>query len=124
MPESRRLPEINMPTPSERNGGELHEINDVVEAVGGAMQFMRDPLECSNPGVTVVECDPGWTGKEHDYSGQSRKTCTSSSRERGPSLRWGNRSVRSGETRSESTRTRRQFHNGDEESLFVLVGAP
>ena len=39
------------------------------------LHFLRDELECENVGVTVLECDPGWEGKEHDHgeSGRARR---------------------------------------------------
>lgn len=38
------------------------------EALGGALHMLRDPLDCRNLGVSVVDADPGWTGMEHDHA--------------------------------------------------------
>ena len=32
------------------------------------MHFFREPLGTERLGVTVVECEPGWTGTEHDHA--------------------------------------------------------
>lgn len=32
------------------------------------MYFLRDALDCENLGITVVEGDEEWTGKEHDHA--------------------------------------------------------
>ena len=96
-----------------------------VEAVGGAMHFMRDPLECSNLAVTVVECEPGWTGKEHDHSGQDQEEVyilvegAARVDVDGDSV-----SLEAGDALRIDPDARRRIRNGDEESLFVLVGAP
>ncbi|WP_338742387.1 cupin domain-containing protein [Haloplanus salilacus] len=41
---------------------------DDVDAVGGGLHFLRDALECSNLGVSILECDPDWSGKPHDHA--------------------------------------------------------
>jgi len=98
---------------------------DDVEPVGGAMHFMRDPLECSNVGVTVVECDPGWTGKAHDHAGQEQEEVyvlvegAATVDVDGDSVE-----LTAGDALRIAPDARRQIRNGDEASLFVLVGAP
>ena len=39
-----------------------------VEPVSDGLYFLRDPLECSQLGVSVLECEAGWTGMEHDHA--------------------------------------------------------
>lgn len=43
-----------------------------VEPKAPGMYFLRDALDCSELGVTVVEADSGWEGMEHahDEDGQ------------------------------------------------------
>ncbi|MFB6196166.1 MAG: cupin domain-containing protein [Haloplanus sp.] len=41
---------------------------DDVDPVGGGLHFLRDALDCSNLGVSVLECDEGWSGKPHDHA--------------------------------------------------------
>jgi quercetin dioxygenase-like cupin family protein len=38
------------------------------EELGGALHMLREPLDCENLGVSVVDADPGWTGMEHDHA--------------------------------------------------------
>lgn len=98
---------------------------DDVEPVGSAMHFMRDPLECSNLGVTVVECEPGWTGKEHDHGGQDQEEVyilvegAATVDVDGEAVE-----LEAGDALRIDPDARRQIRNGDGESLFVLVGAP
>jgi quercetin dioxygenase-like cupin family protein len=95
------------------------------EPVSEAMHFLRDPLECENLGVTVVECDPGWTGMEHDHGDEDHEEVYL--------LLEGNATVtidgdeiamEAGDAVRLSPDATRQIHNGDTESRFVLVGAP
>ena len=44
-----------------------------VEPVAEGMHFLRDPLNCEQLGLTVVEVGPDWTGKEHDHSGDGQE---------------------------------------------------
>jgi quercetin dioxygenase-like cupin family protein len=41
---------------------------DEVEPLAPGMYFLRDELDCDNLGLTVVEADAGWDGKEHDHA--------------------------------------------------------
>ncbi|PSP81883.1 cupin [Halobacteriales archaeon QS_1_68_17] len=96
-----------------------------VEPVGGGLHFLREPLGCEKLGVSVLECDPGWTGKEHDHEedgqeevyvlveGEARMHVDGEAVEldSGDALR-----VPAGATR--------QIHNGDAKSTFVIAGAP
>jgi len=96
-----------------------------IDAVGGAMHFMRDPLECSNLGVTIVECEPGWTGKEHDHAGKEQEEVyvlvegAATVDVDGESVE-----LTAGDALRIAPDARRQIRNGEDESLFVLVGAP
>lgn len=95
-----------------------------VDAVGEAMHFLRDPLECDKLGVTVVDCEPGWTGKEHDHCDegheevyvlvQGEATVTVDGEEV---------AMTAGDAIRISPESTRQIRNGDTESTFVLVGA-
>jgi mannose-6-phosphate isomerase-like protein (cupin superfamily) len=46
---------------------------DEVEPRAEGMQFLRDELECTNLGVTVLDVDAGWRGKEHDHTHDSQE---------------------------------------------------
>lgn len=39
-----------------------------VEPRAPGMYFLREALDCSDLGVTVLEADPGWEGLEHDHT--------------------------------------------------------
>jgi len=39
-----------------------------VDPVGGGLHFLRDALDCSNLGVSVLDVDAGWSGKAHDHA--------------------------------------------------------
>ncbi|MFW5948842.1 MAG: cupin domain-containing protein [Halolamina sp.] len=39
-----------------------------VEPLAPGMYFLRDALDCSELGLTVVEADSGWEGMEHDHA--------------------------------------------------------
>ena len=39
-----------------------------VEPVAGGLHFLRDPLDCDQLGVSVLDCEPGWSGKPHDHA--------------------------------------------------------
>lgn len=38
-----------------------------IDATSDAMHFLRAHLGCEQLGVTVVDCDPGWTDLEDDH---------------------------------------------------------
>lgn len=96
-----------------------------VEPRAESMHFLRDALDADQLGLTVLDCDPGWSGMEHDhaeddheeiyYLAEGGATVTVDGEpvemEAGDALR-----ISPGATRS--------IENGDTESTFVLVGAP
>jgi quercetin dioxygenase-like cupin family protein len=95
------------------------------ESTADAMHFLREPLDAEQLGFTVVDCDPGWTGKEHDHaemgheevyflvSGSATLTVDGEdvSLSPGDAVRVAPESVR-------------HIHNGDEHSRLVIAGAP
>lgn len=97
-----------------------------VDATAEAMHFLRDPLGTEQLGVTVVECEPGWSGKEHDHAEEDHEevyllleggaTVTIDNREEVP--------MEPGDAVRISPETTRRIQNDDEPSTFVLVGAP
>jgi quercetin dioxygenase-like cupin family protein len=89
------------------------------------MHFLRDPLDCEQLGVTIVEVSPGWTGKPHDHADDGQEevyVCL----EGGATLTIDGQEVPmdAGDAVRISPEATRQIHNGDAESRFVLVGAP
>ncbi len=89
------------------------------------MYFLRDELDCENVGVTVVECEPGWEGKEHDHEEERQEevyvliegeaTVTVEDEEI---------AMEAGDAIRIAPDVTHQIRNGDTESRFVLIGAP
>jgi mannose-6-phosphate isomerase-like protein (cupin superfamily) len=46
---------------------------DEVEPRAPGMRFLRDELDSTNLGVTVLDVDAGWRGKEHDHTHDSQE---------------------------------------------------
>jgi quercetin dioxygenase-like cupin family protein len=44
-----------------------------VEAQSPGMHFLREPLAAENLGLTVLECEAGWSGKEHDHADEEHE---------------------------------------------------
>jgi hypothetical protein len=42
------------------------------------MHFLREPLECEDHGVTVVDADPGWEGPNTNTATRTTRRCTCS----------------------------------------------
>lgn len=96
-----------------------------VEPVADAMYFLRDPLACERLGVTVIECDQGWTGKEHDHAADDHKEVyllldgTATITVDGDEV-----ALEPGNALRVAPDATRQIQNGDTESTFVIAGAP
>ena len=96
-----------------------------VEPVSDGLHFLRDSLGTEHLGVSVLECDPGWTGMEHDHAEEGQEevyvlvdgeaTVTVD----GEEVR-----MKSGDALRVPPEATRKIDNGDVESQFVLVGAP
>jgi mannose-6-phosphate isomerase-like protein (cupin superfamily) len=89
------------------------------------MHFLRDPLDCEDHGVTVVDAEPGWEGPEHEHGEEDHEevyllvegeaTITVDSEDV---------SLDAGDAVRVSSGTTRQLTNGDTRSQFVITGAP
>ncbi|MFB6182926.1 MAG: cupin domain-containing protein [Haloarculaceae archaeon] len=98
--------------------------NDV-DPVADAMHFLRDPLACESLGVTVIECDPGWTGKAHDHAEEDHEEVyLLVDGEATVSVEDEDVSMAAGDALRVPSDATRQIRNGDTESTFVLTGAP
>jgi mannose-6-phosphate isomerase-like protein (cupin superfamily) len=95
-----------------------------VEPIAEGMRFLRDPLDCEKLGVTVLDADPGWTGKEHDHADDGQEEVyvllegSATVTVEGEEV-----DMDAGEALRIPAEATRQIHNGDAESRFVLVGA-
>ena len=96
-----------------------------VEPVADAMHFLRDPLDCEQVGVTVLDCDAGWTGKPHDHADEGHEEVyvlvegAATVEVDGEAV-----AMAAGDAIRLPPEAERTIHNGDTESTFVLVGAP
>lgn len=90
-----------------------------------AMHFLRDHLGCEQLGVTIVDCDPGWTGPEHEHREKDHEevyvlvegeATVMVDDEEVPLI--------SGDVIRIAPESTRQIQNGETHSTFVLAGAP
>jgi uncharacterized cupin superfamily protein len=95
-----------------------------VDSVGGGLHFLRDALGCSNLGVSVLECEAGWSGRAHDHADDGEEEVyvlvegSATATVDGESV-----SLSAGDAlRVDPTSTRRL--DTEEACLFVVAGAP
>jgi len=95
------------------------------EAVAGGMHFLRDPLDCEQLGVTVLEADPGWEGKAHDHADNDHEEVyLLVEGEAEVEVDGDTHELEGGDALRIDPDAERRIRNGDTESRFVLVGAP
>lgn len=96
-----------------------------VDPVADGMHFLRDALDAERVGVTVLDADPGWTGKEHDHAEEDHEEVyvlvegAATVTVDGEAVE-----MTAGDALRLSPDATRQIRNGDDPSQFVLVGAP
>jgi len=96
-----------------------------VDAVGGGLHFLRDELNCENLGVSVLECEPGWTGKPHDHADdEQEEVYVLLEGEATVTVDGEDVAMSAGDAIRVGPDERRQIENGSVESTFVLAGAP
>lgn len=96
-----------------------------VDPVSEGLYFLRDPLGCEQLGLTVLECDPGWSGKEHTHVDRDHEEVYLLLEGRATVTIEGDAvEMESGDAVRILPETSRQIENGDTESRFVLAGAP
>lgn len=96
-----------------------------VDAVGDGLHFLRNPLDCEEFGLSVLECDPGWTGKPHDHAADEQEEVYLLVEGSASVVVDGERvPMTAGDAIRVDPDATRQVRNGDAESLFVVVGAP
>lgn len=96
-----------------------------VDAVGDGLHFLRNPLDCDEFGLSVLECDPGWTGKPHDHAADEQEEVYLLVEGSASVVVDGERvPMTAGDAIRVDPHATRQVRNGDAESLFVVVGAP
>ena len=96
-----------------------------VESVGDGLHFLRAPLNCDQLGVSVLDCEPGWSGRPHDHTDDHQEEVyvlvagTVTMTVDGDDI-----SLAAGEAIRVAADSERQIHNGDEPSQLVIAGAP
>ncbi|WP_265109346.1 cupin domain-containing protein [Halosolutus halophilus] len=97
-----------------------HDVDD-----RNGMYFLRDELDCENMGVTVVECEPGWEGKEHDHEEEDHEEVyLLMEGEATVAVEDEEIEMNPGDAIRIAPDATHRIHNGDTESRFVLMGAP
>lgn len=95
-----------------------------VEPVGEGMHFLRDALDCDRLGVTVLDCEPDWTGKEHDHADDGQEEVYLLVEGEATVIVEGEEvMMESGDALRVSPEATRRIENGETESTFVLAGA-
>jgi uncharacterized cupin superfamily protein len=96
-----------------------------VGAVGGGLHFLRDALGCSNLGVSVLDCDPGWTGKAHDHAEDGQEEVyvlvegSATATVEGETVE-----MAQGDALRVDADATRDIAVGDDGATFVIAGAP
>jgi len=95
-----------------------------VEPVAEAMRFLREPLDCENLGLTLVEAPAEWTGKEHDHAEEGEEEVYLLTEGDATIVLDGETiSLSPGEAVRVSPEATRQLHT-EAESTVVIAGAP
>ncbi|WP_122090711.1 cupin domain-containing protein [Halalkalicoccus subterraneus] len=96
-----------------------------VDPIAESLYFLREPLDCENLGVSVLECEPGWTGKEHDHADEGEEEVyLLVDGEATVEIEGDSVEMAEGDAVRIPAEATRRIENGETESRFVLVGAP
>lgn len=96
-----------------------------VEQTAGGMHFLRDALNCEQVGVTIVDCGPGWTNKQHDHEDeQQEEVYVLLEGEATVTIEDEVVEMEAGDVVRIPPDATHRIENGESESRFVLVGAP
>ncbi|RLM57275.1 cupin domain-containing protein [Halobellus sp. Atlit-31R] len=88
------------------------------------MYFLRDELDCENLGLTVVDVDADWSGREHDHAESGKEEVyylvdgTGSVTVDGDDV-----TLEPGDAVRVAAASRRQLHAA-ESATFLITGAP
>jgi mannose-6-phosphate isomerase-like protein (cupin superfamily) len=95
------------------------------DPVSDGLYFLREPLETDQLGVSVLDCDPGWTGMEHDHADEDHEEVyLLVEGEATVTIEGEAVDLAEGDAVRVPPRATRQIENGDVQSRFVLAGAP
>lgn len=96
-----------------------------VEPRADAMYFLRDALDAEQLGLTVLDCDPGWSGMAHDHADDDHEEIYFLVDGEATVVVDGDAvQMESGDALRISPDATREIETGDTESTFVLAGAP
>jgi len=96
-----------------------------VEPVGGGLHFLREPLDCDQLGISVLDCEPNWSGKPHNHADEQQEEVyilvegAATITVDGDDI-----PLAAGEAIRVAADSDRQIHTGDAPSQFVIAGAP
>ncbi|SFS11282.1 Cupin domain protein [Halomicrobium zhouii] len=96
-----------------------------VEPVSDGLYFLRDPLDAENLGVSVLECEPGYTGLEHDHAEDGQEEVyVLVEGEATVTVDGEDVEMAAGDALRIPPEATRKITSVDAESQFVLTGAP
>ena len=96
-----------------------------VDPVADGLYFLRDALGCENLGFSVIDCEPNWTGKEHDHAdGDHEEVYYLVSGEATLHVDGDEVPLDPGDAVRVAPASSRQLENGPRESTLVVAGAP
>nr|WP_254282826.1 cupin domain-containing protein [Halomicroarcula limicola] len=82
-------------------------------------------MNCENVGVSVLDCEPGWSGKPHDHSDDGQEEVyVLVDGEATVTVDGDDVAMSAGDALRIEPDAKREIRNGETESQFVLVGAP
>ena len=89
------------------------------------MYFCREELDCEQLGVTVIDCEPGWEGMEHDHADRDHEEVyVLVEGEAAIEIDGETVSMTEGDLCRVAPEATRRIRNGDRRSQFVVAGAP
>lgn len=96
-----------------------------VDPVSDGLYFLREDLDTDQLGVSVLDCEPGWTGMEHDHAEEDHEEVyLLVEGEATVTIEDEQVELSAGDAVRIPPEATRQIENGDGESTFVLAGAP
>lgn len=97
---------------------------DDLDVQMGAMRRLREGLDTRAVGLSVVDCDPGWEGPEHDHAeGDHEEVYLLLSGDASVTVDGETVDLEPGDAVRLDPEETRQIHDVTEESRFVLAGA-
>lgn len=95
------------------------------ESVAGGLHFLRDALDCEELGVSVLDCPPGWSGKDHDHADEGHEEVyVLTDGEATLTVDGEAVDMVEGDAVRVAPGATRRIDNSDVDSQFVIAGAP